>query len=837
MYNVELTESQIEQNYDAYLPNNIPVIEDVNMLVTEDEPTALNDLSRNFYDAEDDDMVVIIKSLPTSGTLLNNGAAVSINTVVTDISLLTYTQTTENEFDIAENPYNTYENCTDGVSSDSFTFQASDDVCGDPTASRCQSSTKTARLCIVEKNDLPVAIDGSSVLEARIGRPNEEVEFAAEDDDDDVSFPGKYGMDGGKVKIVGFSFNNPNTVAPTSAPTSVVTKADTDDVLGKFGELRATTSTACDTAIKFDTWYDVTDDKLTLCYVPYIKNATTEIVGRDTFYFKAQDSGGAESNNIASVSIDAKNALSPCVDDGSQLYDYSAPNAIDGRDICTSFGDEDTTISIFLNGKDEVGSREVGFKILSLPSNGILYHVDDESNPTSIGSAVSIGDVVYDGPHNSIPLPNLFFAPSANFFNEINDNDVLSYVMLSGETISTTNDCATPSTGCPLSFTFSVLADSNLKTKITNGDDQSSIAQSPAGTYEIYVDAVVDTDVTLNIPDEIVVTTDPYDFLSNNNLISIEDSDKDEFEIGISIDASRGDIRISQVPASGFELEETGCTNALENGCSTVQAIGFKSAINEALTKMDFYEPGVIGSADTITIEIFKPVQPTKFIDTPIISQKIKILAASDAPAPSGDGNELGGFSIALIAGISSVGVVVFVFIVWGFCVFCKKTAKATSDVRKSIAHKRHSHKPDIEAYGDHRSSRSGRKSHHHDSRHSNNSLTVKHDHSYAKPHRSKDSRRSKHNNDRRSNRMLSEYDSPNAVAPSKARKSRSRKYSSDSSSDDGVDGADMEVADDTIFDWEKHIDKKTGDVYFFNPKTGVSQWDPPAVKAKRSKK
>jgi len=36
---------------------------------------------------------------------------------------------------------------------------------------------------------------------------------------------------------------------------------------------------------------------------------------------------------------------------------------------------------------------------------------------------------------------------------------------------------------------------------------------------------------------------------------------------------------------------------------------------------------------------------------------------------------------------------------------------------------------------------------------------------------------------------------------------------------------------DDEIFDWEKHIDKDSGEVYFFNPKTGESQWDPPTVK------
>jgi len=45
------------------------------------------------------------------------------------------------------------------------------------------------------------------------------------------------------------------------------------------------------------------------------------------------------------------------------------------------------------------------------------------------------------------------------------------------------------------------------------------------------------------------------------------------------------------------------------------------------------------------------------------------------------------------------------------------------------------------------------------------------------------------------------------------------------------------EGGDDSVFAWEKHIDRKTGDVYFFNPKTGVSQWDPPSIKVKRTGK
>ena len=37
--------------------------------------------------------------------------------------------------------------------------------------------------------------------------------------------------------------------------------------------------------------------------------------------------------------------------------------------------------------------------------------------------------------------------------------------------------------------------------------------------------------------------------------------------------------------------------------------------------------------------------------------------------------------------------------------------------------------------------------------------------------------------------------------------------------------------SDGDIFDWEKHIDNETGEVYFFNPKTGEARRDPPTVR------
>merc|ERR1711916_341278 len=49
---------------------------------------------------------------------------------------------------------------------------------------------------------------------------------------------------------------------------------------------------------------------------------------------------------------------------------------------------------------------------------------------------------------------------------------------------------------------------------------------------------------------------------------------------------------------------------------------------------------------------------------------------------------------------------------------------------------------------------------------------------------------------------------------------------------DDTVDViAEDVVADDSIFDWERHLDDTTGRVFYYNVKTQESRWTPPTVK------
>ena len=47
----------------------------------------------------------------------------------------------------------------------------------------------------------------------------------------------------------------------------------------------------------------------------------------------------------------------------------------------------------------------------------------------------------------------------------------------------------------------------------------------------------------------------------------------------------------------------------------------------------------------------------------------------------------------------------------------------------------------------------------------------------------------------------------------------------------DDDDVAEDTLVDDSIFDWERHMDDKTKRVFYYNSKTGESRWTPPTVK------
>ena len=46
----------------------------------------------------------------------------------------------------------------------------------------------------------------------------------------------------------------------------------------------------------------------------------------------------------------------------------------------------------------------------------------------------------------------------------------------------------------------------------------------------------------------------------------------------------------------------------------------------------------------------------------------------------------------------------------------------------------------------------------------------------------------------------------------------------------------DEEVPDDSIFDWERHLDEKSGRAFYYNAKTKQSSWTPPTVKIDKTR-
>lgn len=467
-------------------------------------------------------------------------------------------------------------------------------------------------------------------------------------------------------------------------------------------------------------------------------------------------------------------------------FDYQA--STNGRGVCTSYGDEDTLIPIYLNGIGEGGASE-SYVIASLPSDGTLYKVDS-SDPTKIGDAVATMDEIFSSNTNQDPpLPNLLFQPDPDYFNEILDGATPKYTYLDGLPI---NDCV--SSSCPIEFSFTIMPNSDTV--------------QATGTYSIYVDAVIEETSTIIFPEELNLD-EVTDSVAVSG-ITIDDADSNEFQMGIVISPTTGKVKVDSLSivdqVNGFVLSSSICEadDFSGDGCSTVYAYGYKSNIQKILTNLK-YIPENVGQSDSIYIAIYKPF--TDFATAVPVDEARIYLKDSDAPAPFDpnkkvDDTIIFGLDTASVAGIGAV--IFLVLILFGWIIYsrcCKRN---------------------YDRYDDHKSYNSDL-----ESQRSYNSGSIKnepHNHKHGGHHKRNHSNYSSQGS-QKNRAMLSDVDSPDAKAPTNA---RDDSYDSDNA---------VEVTDDSIFDWEKHIDKATGDVYFFNPKTGQSQWEAPVVKAKKGKK
>jgi hypothetical protein len=225
--------------------------------------------------------------------------------------------------------------------------------------------------------------------------------------------------------------------------------------------------------------------------------------------------------------------------------------------------------------------------------------------------------------------------------------------------------------------------------------------------------------------------------------------------------------------------------------------------------------------SESITLTLYKPfVDQGSFGSAAAPSATVYLYPAYNAPPPSNDGNTIG---IAIIAGASAAGFLVLVCVIQGLIFLCSKTRRAARAARRSMQ---------------------ARKS----------GISTVPDEDYAppktlwgmlcggppadQPMSTRMSVKSTIDDYRVQSVRVGQAsrDSSGARAPSTGGRAQEQLQMVVSSGE--VTAAELEVGDESIFVWEKHIDKNSGEVYFFNPKTGVSQWDPPTVRpAKKSGK
>jgi len=348
------------------------------------------------------------------------------------------------------------------------------------------------------------------------------------------------------------------------------------------------------------------------------------------------------------------------------------------------------------------------------------------------------------------------------------------------------------------------------------------VATSPSltsnvGTYHVNVNSVMSPIYAINAPSRLVYPFSSAGLDYNVSNVKIVDPDDDAYTITVGVYSTVGSMSMYQpgdISSPLFTVPDINvfgsCLTSLEDGCTV--PIYFWSSVtnaNNAIAYLYFSSNNDVQniSSNYIGVVVYK-VPPTGTTSSnyetsttaPFTSKSIKIqLTNGGFGAPQSSG-----LQTAVVAGGSAIGIIFVFALVNGVCYYR----------RKQKHHSKSAHA--VGAYEDPPKI----------------SFTLEccweevpmeghHDEEGLADHRA--SNASLHSTSK------GQY-IPTATAISAAHTPEGTKAKH-------VSKAAVTAPEDSLFEWEKHIDKRTGDIYFYNPKTGVSQWDPPTVKMKRTGK
>jgi hypothetical protein len=490
-------------------------------------------------------------------------------------------------------------------------------------------------------------------------------------------------------------------------------------------------------------------------------------------------------------------------------------------------------------------------KLTSVPNpetQGKLYKSSDTAlaSPLAANALLSVSSV--DGSTTDAVGEELRFVPVPDFFTRVDTSTYPENKYLGGEGLpnptmlynkflAMSNEgflgcSASEYPGCAVKFTHTI-----VKYKGSTGAEVES--ESAEGEVLVHVDAVE----TLIEEEHLIFPVGNMSYVRDDAVIKFQGdrkiqfnftgtsrttADDESFPVELRVSASTGSFTAA-FPTAGklnTALSATlplalhhnggGVTSCLRTSCPGTFVIrGSPALINEALALLT-YEPTTAVGTKTIKAQVKDGNGIIAFEKT------FDVIVSKDA-----GGVGASGLATSIIIVLGSVGGIVLCVCLGITCLILSRVTcfvRIAYSIGGVFSHSAHEHKLEM----DRQRERQRRGSYDSDS-------DVEDQRKHKHHHTKKSGGRRNHSIDSRDDRRRRDK---------REKKERARHYDRNSKSykphapkemfASGDKGAKtlVVVPQDSLFDWEKHIDKDTGDVYFFNPKTGKSQWHPPAVKS-----
>jgi len=853
MYGTALGSTTIQNLFSAGLPNSNPAVRSMQFNFNEDARSALalNQSGVAFFDFDTSPPSRFrIKSLPGKGSLYYNNVPVStLNFPVTNAALLSY-QADADDFSFS-GPV-----CSSAYST--FDFDSSDGICDSSLtavdAANCNSpSTATATICVSEVNDAPILTTSPTSVTVFAESPNANAfTLSCRDKDANVSALGL-----ARVRIISQSNSTLGTVLVNSTGNGLCTGGLT---IAQQNFVTVNVGQNVDASVKF-------------CYNASATALTTVDVGTDIITYQCEDKNGSFTQGTIAVNI--KNALV-----GGCGTPLTSPAQWVAGVKCTEAAVEDNKIYVRLNGFDAVPSHTPDrrfWRIDTLPpaSTGTLYLLN--------GSPVIAGqDIAADRATNFTGVYGNFttiagnltleFRPAKDYFNAICRLDKSAFVndvrgrggCANSPPYRYTDafdlgfhgcDVTSNPTGCPLTFGFS----------IGYNDSTNSILYGPSFTngFEITVLGVNDgvDNAQLVAPSNVSMSKTSTEYFVGNDTLDpllYSDPDGDTFRIGfyIAVLGTRASLRVRSFVNPDFFPGQPRVTfidggDCLETGVTRCKFQGkaYLSDLNRLFRQLSL-STAQSGGNDTLAVVVYDEVsRPEEFqADASFFTLDSGNNASTSTLLVFGRGSS-GNDNYNLLSAALWSGIAAGLFFIAMSCLACigcvlsraKRGEEAAVWVVRNllctdVEHRTH---PDLS-----KMAAGGRKSleaaiHAEHTRlarvvccalfmRRSCPCMVKFDATELKvPDEEVMLEEAVNQTKKRIASLHRPKGSPNAGPAAPAAK------------DPDVEDVVQEdvLADDSIFDWERHLDDKTARVFYYNVKTHESRWTPPTVKVHEQRK